>query len=52
MKRMKHVLSVVAILIGALRACGASSSEGDPVVGRQSFVLNGPAGGASGARRL
>jgi hypothetical protein len=49
MKRVKDVLSVVAILMVASRACGASSSDGEPIVGRHSFVINGPAGGASGA---
>jgi hypothetical protein len=49
MKRMKNVLCVVAILMVASRAYGASSSAGEPIVGRQSFVINGPAGGASGA---
>ena len=49
MKRMKNVLCVVAMLMVASRAYGASSSAGEPIVGRQSFVINGPAGGASGA---
>jgi hypothetical protein len=49
MKRVRNVLSVVAILMVASRACWASSSEGEPIAGRQSFVINGPAGGASGA---
>ncbi|MCX6877883.1 MAG: hypothetical protein NTW21_29330 [Verrucomicrobia bacterium] len=49
MKRVKNGLSVVAILMVASRACGASSPDGEPIVGRQSFVINGPAGGASGA---
>ena len=48
MKRVKNVLSAVAILMVASRACGASSSDGEPIVGRHSFVINGPAGGASG----
>jgi len=47
MKRVKNVLSVVAILMVASQACGASSSDGEPIVGRHSFVINGPAGGAS-----
>jgi hypothetical protein len=49
MKRMKNVLCVVAMLMVASRAYVASSSAGEPIVGRQSFVINGPAGGASGA---
>lgn len=46
---MKNVLSTLAILIVASRACTASSSAGEPIVGRQSFAITGPAGGASGA---
>ena len=49
MKPLKNVLCVVAMLMVASRACGASSSAGEPIVGRQSFVIAGPAGGASGA---
>ena len=49
MKRMKNVLCVVSMLMVASRAYVASSSAGEPIVGRQSFVINGPAGGASGA---
>ncbi len=46
MKRVKNVLSVFAILMVVFRACGASSSDGEPMVGRHSFVINGPVGGA------
>ena len=49
MKRVKNLLSVAAILIVASRAYGASSPDGEPIIGRQSFVINGPAGGPSGA---
>ena len=49
MKRVKNVLSVVGILMVASRVCGAISSEGEPVVGRHSFVINEPVGGPTGA---
>ncbi len=49
MKRMKNALPIITILMLASRACGESLSAGEPDVGRQSFVINGPAGGASGA---
>ena len=46
MIRVKNVLSVMAVLMVASRACGALSSDGEPIIGRQSFVMNRPAGGA------
>ncbi|MCX5653165.1 MAG: hypothetical protein NTY65_00720 [Planctomycetota bacterium] len=48
MKRVKIVLSVIAILMVVSRVYGVSSSDGEQIVGRHSFVINGPAGGASG----
>ncbi|MCX6873304.1 MAG: hypothetical protein NTW21_05775 [Verrucomicrobia bacterium] len=47
MKHLKNGLSVVAILLVASRACGVPSSDGAPMVGRHSFVIIGPVGGAS-----
>ncbi|MEI7899570.1 MAG: LamG-like jellyroll fold domain-containing protein [bacterium] len=48
-KCLKNVLSVAAILTTASRAYGALLSEGESIAGRQSFVINGPAGGPTGA---
>jgi len=48
-KRVKLGLSAAALLLLASRASGQPAAEGEPIVARQSFVINGPAGGASSA---